>query len=209
MLEQFDILQKKLVSKSDRVKAVDLHPTEPWVLSSLYSGQVVISNYETQKVLKTFDVSDLPVRTAKFIARKQWIITGSDDMQVRVYNYNTMDKVKTFEAHQDYIRCIAVHPTQPLVLTTSDDMTIRMWNWEKNWELVRQFEGHSHYVMYAVFNPKDSATFATASLDHTIKVWNINSSSPNFTLEGHEKGINYVEYYHGHDKPFLISGADD
>lgn len=47
---------------------------------------------------------DLPVRTAKFVARKQWIVTGADDMLVRVYNYNTMDKVKVFEAHTDYIR---------------------------------------------------------------------------------------------------------
>jgi len=41
------------------------------------------------------------------------------------------------------------------------------------------------------------------------QVWNLGSSSPNFTLEGHEKGINCVDYYHGGDKPYLISGADD
>lgn len=35
------------------------------------------------------------------------------------------------------------------------------------------------------------------------------SSTPNFTLEGHEKGVNCVDYYHGGDKPYLISGADD
>lgn len=35
------------------------------------------------------------------------------------------------------------------------------------------------------------------------------ANSPNFTLEGHEKGVNCVDYYHGGDKPYLISGADD
>lgn len=49
-------------------------------------------------------MGELPVRTAKFVARKQWLVTGSDDMLIRVYNYNTMDKVKVFEAHSDYIR---------------------------------------------------------------------------------------------------------
>merc|ERR1712106_1141985 len=29
------------------------------------------------------------------------------------------------------------------------------------------------------------------------------------TLEGHEKGVNCVDYYMGGDKPYLISGADD
>lgn len=28
-------------------------------------------------------------------------------------------------------------------------------------------------------------------------------------MEGHEKGVNCVDYYTGGDKPYLISGADD
>eukprot|EP00955_Chlamydomonas_euryale_P012200 131158-Chlamydomonas_euryale.AAC.13 len=60
--------------------------------------------FARQTLVKSFEVCDLPVRTAKFVARKQWVITGADDMLVRVYNYNTMDKVKVFEAHTDYIR---------------------------------------------------------------------------------------------------------
>lgn len=42
-----------------------------------------------------------------------------------------------------------------------------------------------------------------------MKVWQLGSSAPNFTLEGHEKGVNCVDYYHGGDKPYLITGADD
>ena len=30
-----------------------------------------------------------------------------------------------------------------------------------------------------------------------------------FTLEGHEKSVNCVEYYRGGDKPYIISGSDD
>lgn len=57
-----------------------------------------------QTMVKSFEITELPVRAAKFIARKQWVLTGSDDMCIRVFNYNTMDKVKTFEAHTDYLR---------------------------------------------------------------------------------------------------------
>nr|GMC71175.1 coatomer subunit beta'-2 [Ipomoea batatas]GMC74928.1 coatomer subunit beta'-2 [Ipomoea batatas]GMC77630.1 coatomer subunit beta'-2 [Ipomoea batatas] len=113
------------------------------------------------------------VRSAKFIARKQWVVAGADDMFIRVYNYNTMDKVKVFEAHTDYIRCVAVHPTLPYVLSSSDDMLIKLWDWEKGWVCTQIFEGHSHYVMQVTFNPKDTNTFASASLDRTIKVRDI------------------------------------
>lgn len=40
-------------------------------------------------------------------------------------------------------------------------------------------------------------------------MWQLGSNQPNFTLEGHEKGVNCVDYYSGGDKPYLISGADD
>lgn len=64
-------------------------------------------------------------------------------------------------------------------------------------------------VRQVIFNPKDPNTFASASLDRTIKVWGLSSPNPHFTLEGHEKGVNCIDYFTGGDKPFLISGADD
>jgi WD40 repeat protein len=202
-------IKRKFAQRSERVKSVDLHPTEPWILASLYSGTLCIWNYQTQTMVKSFDVTELPVRSAKFIARKQWVVAGADDMFIRVYNYNTMDKIKVFEAHADYIRCVAVHPTLPYVLSSSDDMLIKLWDWEKGWLCTQIFEGHSHYVMQVTFNPKDTNTFASASLDRTIKIWNLGSPDPNFTLDAHLKGVNCVDYFTGGDKPYLITGSDD
>lgn len=202
-------IKRKLTARSDRVKSSDLHPSEPWMLVSLYNGNVHVWNHESQQLIKSFEVCDLPVRAAKFVARKNWVVTGSDDMHVRVYNYNTLERVHQFEAHSDYLRSIAVHPTQPFILTSSDDMLIKLWDWDKKWVCSQVFEGHTHYVMQIVINPKDNNTFASASLDRTVKVWQLGSSSPNFTLDGHDKGVNCVDYYCGGDKPYLISGADD
>ncbi|XP_030258187.1 coatomer subunit beta' [Sparus aurata] len=202
-------IKRKLTARSDRVKSVDLHPTEPWMVVSLYSGTLVVWNHESQTMVKTFELCDLPVRVAKFVARKHWVIAGADDMLIRVFNYNTLERVHMFEAHADYIRCIAVHPTQPYILTSSDDMLIKLWDWDRKWSCSQVFEGHTHYVMEIVINPKDNNQFASASLDRTIKVWQLGSKTPNFTLEGHEKGVNCIDYYSGGDKPYLISGADD
>ncbi|EDO47813.1 predicted protein [Nematostella vectensis] len=202
-------VKRKLSARSDRVKSVDIHPTEPWMLASLYNGNVHIWNYESQTLIKSFEVTDLPVRASRFVPRKNWVLTGSDDMMLRVFNYNTLEKVHGFEAHSDYLRSIAVHPQQPYVLTSSDDMLIKLWDWDKKWQCTQVFEGHTHYVMQIVINPKDNNQFASASLDRTIKVWQLGSQTPNFTLEGHEKGVNCVDYFHGGEKPYLISGADD
>ncbi len=112
-------VKRQLFARSDRTKAIDFHPQEPWILTSLYSGSAHIWSYETQQIIKSFELCDVPVRAGRFIARKNWIVCGSDDFQLRVYNYNTGEKVTSFEAHPDYIRAIVVHPTQPFMLLVS------------------------------------------------------------------------------------------
>ncbi|KAJ3062153.1 Coatomer subunit beta', partial [Rhizoclosmatium hyalinum] len=143
---------RKLSNRSDRVKALDFHPTEPWLITALYNGNTYIWNHETQTLVKTFEVTEAPLRAVKFITRKSWFVAGGDDMHLRVFNYQTHEKVTAFDAHQDYIRCIAVHPTQPFVLSSSDDMTIKLWDWDKNWRnmmvrvllCVESFPDHRH-----------------------------------------------------------------
>ena len=74
------------------------------------------------------------------------------------------------KAHTDFIRSVAVHPSLPYILSASDDKLIKLWDWENGWECTKTFEGHEHYVMQVVFNPRDANVFASASLDCTIKV---------------------------------------
>ncbi|KAL0354714.1 UNVERIFIED_CONTAM: Coatomer subunit beta'-2, partial [Sesamum radiatum] len=56
-----------------------------------------------------------------------------------------------------------------MCLSSSDDMLIKLRYWEKGWACTQIFEGHSHYVMQVTFNLKDTNTFASASLDRSIK----------------------------------------
>ena len=41
-------VKKKFSAISDRVKSVEIHPTEPWILAALFDGHVNIWNYATQ-----------------------------------------------------------------------------------------------------------------------------------------------------------------
>eukprot|EP01055_Gregarina_sp_Pseudo9_P005930 Gregarina_sp_Pseudo_9__5929@NODE_94_length_4328_cov_14_292376_g86_i0_p1_GENE_NODE_94_length_4328_cov_14_292376_g86_i0NODE_94_length_4328_cov_14_292376_g86_i0_p1_ORF_typecomplete_len884_score245_35Coatomer_WDAD/PF04053_14/0_75Coatomer_WDAD/PF04053_14/2_8e03Coatomer_WDAD/PF04053_14/1_1e127WD40/PF00400_32/50WD40/PF00400_32/0_74WD40/PF00400_32/2_6e06WD40/PF00400_32/3_4e07WD40/PF00400_32/2_4e08WD40/PF00400_32/3_8e08WD40/PF00400_32/5_7e02WD40/PF00400_32/7_2e03ANAPC4_WD40/PF12894_7/1_6e06ANAPC4_WD40/PF len=211
--------KKRLQTFSDRVKSVDLHPTETWVLAALYNGQLIVYDYNSQALIKSIEASSSALRCAKFISRKNWIICGGDDLKIRVYDYLTLEKVAAFEAHTDYIRSIAVHPTLSIVLTASDDLTIKSWDWDNNWQRIQSFENHAHYVMMVKWSPKDSQLFASASLDRTIKIWSITAplgssalatvTNPHFTLSGHERGVNSIEYSISGDRPYLLSASDD
>lgn len=63
--------------------------------------------------------------------------------------------------------------------------------------------------MNIAVNPKDNNTFASSCLDRTVKMWNIGSPTPNYTMDAHDKGVNYVDFYPGADKPYLVTTGDD
>ncbi|KAJ1614335.1 coatomer complex beta [Cryptosporidium canis] len=212
-------VKKKLQTSSERVKSIDFHTSEPWILSGLYNGTIMVHDYEKQSLLKSLEVSEYPIRCAIFVCRKQWIITCGDDLQVRVYNYNTMNKVTSFEAHNDFIRHMMVHSKLPLLLTCSDDMTIKVWDWDRDWVKAQTFQGSSHYVMMIQWNPKDHHVFASVSLDRTVRIWGLQPNicslsnhtvhSPKYSLTGHEGGINCLAYSPSIEKPYIATGSDD
>ncbi|CAI0420879.1 unnamed protein product [Linum tenue] len=184
----------------------------------MHSGEVRILNFQTQAVVKSFKATDFPVRSAKFIPRKQWIVTASEDGKIRVYDQTTTELVKEFHAHEDFIRSLCPHPTLPLLLSAGDDKVVKMWDWERDWECTRVLEGHSHYVMQVALNPLDGQSLATASLDNSLKLWNAGSPAAVGSLDGHAKGVNCVDYLvsagdddddDDDEKLYILSGSDD
>lgn len=204
-------IQKVFSQGSARVKCVDLHPINNWVLVSLYDGTVELWDYIANSLIKSIEVTDVPVRSSKFIIKNNDFVCGSDDKKLRFYNYNTNQLIKQIDAHNDYIRGIETSESLSMFLTCSDDLTIKLWDYN-NYTHKQTFEGHTHYIMNVKFNPKDNTMFVSCSLDKSIKMWNINSKNANYTIQGHhKKGINYVEFYTGNNdtKPYIITGADD
>ncbi|XP_039162674.1 coatomer subunit beta'-2 [Eucalyptus grandis] len=63
--------------------------------------------------------------------------------------------------------------------------------------------------MRVAFDPQDPNASASASIDGTIKIWNVYSSAPKFTLGAHEKGLNFVDDFLRDDMLYLLSGLND
>jgi coatomer subunit beta' len=102
--------------------------------------------------------------------------------------------------------CVRVHTSLSLSLSRSNKLNSGCQKKKKNTQV---YEGHTHYVMHVSWSPKDPNVFASASLDRTVKVWDRGSEAPHYTLEGHAKGVNCVDFFRGGDKPFLITASDD
>jgi coatomer subunit beta' len=208
----FRRLRKLFSTTSDRVKAVEFHPTEPILAAALYNGTVVLFNTNDMSILRTLAVdAQKPIRCVRWMPSVHWLIAAGDNLKISCFDYHTGSLITSnSNAHNDFIRQIAVHPTQQQFLTCSDDGTTQLFAiTETSMTIKRTFEGHEHFVMDVKFNPKDPTTFATASLDCTIKFWGLTTNTPRFTLAGHEAGVNCIEFFPGSDRPHVASGSDD
>lgn len=65
---------------------------------------------------------------------------------------------------------------------------------------------HSSWVTCVVASP-NTPTFASSSLDDTIKVWNMNTGELLFNMTGHNRGVNTIAI--SPDGRTLVSGSDD
>jgi WD40 repeat protein len=56
---------KVFAQRSERVKCVDFHPSEPWLLTGLYNGTVCVWNYNDNTMVKSFTPCEHPGRSFK------------------------------------------------------------------------------------------------------------------------------------------------
>jgi WD40 repeat protein len=65
---------------------------------------------------------------------------------------------------------------------------------EREWNaLLQTLEGHTHWVEAVVFSP-DGKTMASASGDHTVKLWNAGTGTEQRTLKGHTGWVRAVVF---------------
>jgi WD40 repeat protein len=67
-------------SRAPRRHLSERVPTSP-LTSGLYNGSVNIWNYATGVLVRTFEVTDVPVRCVKYIARKNWFVAGKSPFE--------------------------------------------------------------------------------------------------------------------------------
>jgi len=210
--------------------SLDADPMKSWIITGHRHGDVSIWKCGTQRIISSINTweeaghrrdignTQQDVYSVKFITRKRWFVAGTYDGFIHVYKYETrMECLKRFKAHSSGIidsdiyssRSLFVHPTQPYVLSTFDVM--RLWDWDNDWRCIRIFnKRRSDSIRQVAFSPKDAKTFASASSDHTIKLWSITSSKAVYTLSGHWDKVNCLDFFTRDDgQQYLISGSQD
>ncbi|KAJ3516748.1 hypothetical protein NLJ89_g923 [Agrocybe chaxingu] len=229
------VMLTKFESKSNRVKGLAFHPTQPLLAAALHNGSVQLWNYRMGVLVDRFEEHEGPVRGVAIHPTRALLVTGGDDYKIKVWDIRPQNRrcLFTLHGHLDYVRTVQFHHEMPWILSASDDQTIRIWN-STSRQCIAVLTGHSHYVMSAQFHPKEDL-IVSASMDQTVRVWdisNLRKGSPNsggpgsssnnaggnfetfdsfstvkHVLEGHDRGVNYAMFHP--TLPLIISAADD
>ncbi|XP_074663195.1 uncharacterized protein LOC141915527 [Tubulanus polymorphus] len=78
-------------------------------------------------------------------------------------------------------------------------------NWLHGRCKIIDVKGHANNVLSVIFDDKGKR-LVSGSLDQTIRIWNVNTGTLLYTLEGHSRGIWSLQFF---TADFLISGSYD
>ncbi|TFK26152.1 coatomer subunit alpha-2 [Coprinopsis marcescibilis] len=167
------VMLTKFESKSNRVKGLAFHPTQPLLAAALHNGSVQLWNYRMGVLVDRFEEHEGPVRGVAIHPSRPLLATGGDDYKIKVWDIRPQNRrcLFTLHGHLDYVRTVQFHHEMPWIISASDDQTIRIWN-STSRQCIAVLTGHSHYVMSAQFHPKEDLV-VSASMDQTVRVWDI------------------------------------
>ncbi|KAK4527381.1 hypothetical protein GAYE_SCF39G5303 [Galdieria yellowstonensis] len=145
----------------------------------------------------------------------------STDKTIYVCRVDEEAPLRVFHGHDDEINTVRWDPSGSMLASCSDDRTVKVWTLESRQvnsqftSCLYDFREHSRDV-YAVSwspsgpgteNPNKALLLASASFDHTVKLWDIQSGICQWTLSKHTEPVYSVSF--SPDGEYIASGSLD
>lgn len=144
------------------------------------------------------------------------LASGSDDCTIKIWDWEFGELEKTVKGHTQAVRDVDYGgPLSGILLAScSSDLTIKLWDPANDYKNIRTLHGHEHSVSSVRFVPAGLPAngvsmnlLASASGDHTLKIWNADTGHCVKTLRGHTDWVRSV--FPSPDGRFLLSAGKD
>lgn len=135
-------------------------------------------------MIKLFKLSkpETTVTSLDFDDNGEFLLAACSDDSLQLYNAKEGKHIKTLlsQKYGAHLARFTHHSQSILYASTKVDDTIRYLSTHDN-QFLRYFKGHTAPVTSLVLNPA-ADSFLSCSLDNTVRLWNLNSPSPQARL---------------------------
>ncbi len=140
----------------------------------------------------------------RFTPDARRVLQGDLDGKVKVYDARTLDLLGSIAVHDDGVSAMALAPGGRLLATAQVDRgtAIHLWDFEAALkaaqagqapQAIARLLGHEDWVSSVSFSP-DGQLLASASVDHSIRIWDVISRQEQRRLYGHENEVYSVQF---------------
>uniref|UniRef100_A0A0E0MDT3 Protein kinase domain-containing protein n=2 Tax=Oryza punctata TaxID=4537 RepID=A0A0E0MDT3_ORYPU len=172
---------KRFKAHSWNITCLDVHPTEPYVLSVGSLDPIKMWDWNKGwECIRMFDTQGVLAHGIKFNPHDTYKFAVASMMNIQVWNFRSSRREFTLFGHGSAVSCFDyfTRGNQQYIITGSLDKTARIWDC-KSRTCVQILIGHMDCVTCVCSHP-DLPILLTGSNDETVRLWN----SITFKLEG-------------------------
>ncbi|MFQ6021194.1 MAG: protein kinase [Acidiferrobacterales bacterium] len=108
------------------------------------------------------------VLSLAFSPDRRWLVSGGSKKIIKLWNAHSGQLIRTFPRVRHAVLSLAFSPDGQWLATGGGNL-VKLWNAESA-SVEKTLKGHKGYVQAVAFSP-DGTTLASASRDHTVKIW--------------------------------------
>ncbi|GER51369.1 transducin/WD40 repeat-like superfamily protein, partial [Striga asiatica] len=203
-------------SHTNNVMAVGFQCDGNWMYSGSEDGTVKIWDLRAPGCQREYE-SRAAVNTVVLHSNQTELISGDQNGNIRVWDLTANSCSCELVPEVDTaVRSLTVMWDGSLVVAANNRGTCYVWRLlpgtqtMTNFEPLHKLEAHDGYILKCLFSPElcePNRYLATASSDHTVKIWNVDGFTLEKTLVGHQRWVRDCVF--SVDGAFMITASSD
>eukprot|EP00871_Galdieria_phlegrea_P003935 jgi/Galph1/4542/GphlegSOOS_G3181.1 len=214
------VLQTAVEAHTGPIFSVKWNRRSNFLLSGSVDKTCAVYDVTQNRVVKRFSFHTGPILDVDWRDDTSFA-SCSTDKTIYVCRVDEDAPLRVFHGHEDEVNAVKWDPSGNFLASCSDDRTVKIWSLEarqgtgQTTSCLYDFREHSRDIYAIRWSPTGPNTenvnkpllLASASFDHTVKLWDIQAGNCKWTLSKHSEPVYSVAF--SPDGEYLASGSLD